>query len=87
MTTKEYQDADRCEWDPKKGEPAVIRGKVRVGCLNEATLVVGHNGRWFLCDSCAKLPAFNRFKVRSTIVRIHGEGEFFESLKHKIGPK
>lgn len=56
---------DECEWNPEKsrakyyGEP----------CPNEATTIVGADGRWRLCDFCAALPAFKRFRSRIPIRR------------------
>lgn len=51
---------ERCEYNPKAG-------RARLGdedaCSNEATLCVGHKGLWRLCQRCAALPQFNRFKV------------------------
>lgn len=59
-----------CEWDPERNQLALEAtcrdGRLRLGCPNEATVSVGHNGIWLwhLCKSCAALPRFKRFKVR-----------------------
>ncbi len=47
-----------CEWDPERSVPAEhIPGQRNSykGCLNAATLTVGANGQWHLCESCASL--------------------------------
>lgn len=44
-----------CEYDP--------------GCENEATMSVGANGQWRLCDICAALPQFARFRKRKPLRR------------------
>lgn len=50
----------QCEWDPDKGKAAFV-GE---GCMKPATTVVGRGKNWHLCDSCAALPRFARYKVR-----------------------
>lgn len=50
----------KCEWNPEKNEAA----KTSDGCQNEATWRVGSNGEWLLCEKCAALPEFERFRVR-----------------------
>lgn len=62
----------RCEWDPTRNEPARVRGWKagdREGCPNEATVSVGRDGMWRLCESCAALPAFDRFTSRRPLVK------------------
>jgi hypothetical protein len=49
----------RCEWDPEAGQGR-YEGE---GCPNPATVAVRHQGIWRLCDSCAALPRFKRYKV------------------------
>lgn len=50
---------ERCEWDPE-----AHRGRYEgEGCPNPSTVSVGHQGIWHLCDSCAALPRFKRYKV------------------------
>lgn len=57
---------ERCDWNPKRHD--VAYEPAREGdCPNEATVIVGGNGRWHLCDSCAALPEFSRFKARTRI--------------------
>ena len=63
---------DRCEWDPERNVPAdyipVGAGMVDyLGCPNDATLVVGADGKWRLCAECAALPRFKRFRKRVPI--------------------
>lgn len=38
-----------------------------MGCNNEATVSVGHEGKWHLCDRCAALPHFKRYRVRKPL--------------------
>ncbi len=54
-----------CEWNPELDQPATRLGEVVTGCPNEATVVVGANGQYHLCESCSKLPRFKRFSKRS----------------------
>lgn len=56
-----YQTANPCEWDPARDAPALGDG---TGCPNEATISVGAAGEWHLCERCASLPRFGRFRVR-----------------------
>lgn len=49
-----------CEWNPEAGRGS-YEGE---GCPNPAAVSVGHQGSWHLCDSCAALPRFKRYKVR-----------------------
>lgn len=53
--------ADRCEWNPRDGCAAIGDD----GCKNEAKVSVGANGFWHLCEDCAELPFFRRFKKRT----------------------
>jgi hypothetical protein len=52
--------SERCEWDPDRDSAA----EESDGCRNEATLSVGADGNWHLCESCAALPAFDRYRKR-----------------------
>lgn len=55
-----------CEWEPCLDQPASeIEGLAdsRIGCPNEAVVVLGARGDWHLCASCAELPAFRKFRV------------------------
>ena len=47
-----------CEWDPERNRPS-YRGEDSHAV---AVLVVGGKGQWHLCESCADLPKFRRFK-------------------------
>jgi hypothetical protein len=51
---------ERCEWDPVRDSAA----EEADGCPNEATLSVGADGNWHLCESCAALPEFDCFRKR-----------------------
>ena len=56
---------DGCEFDPVRGEAAFD------GDSHNATVpavwIVGGNGQWRLCDSCAALPRFAKFRKRQRI--------------------
>jgi hypothetical protein len=62
-----------CEWDPVRGEPANYfdHGEwvEHLGCDNQSTLSVGANGKWHLCESCAALPEFKRYRKRVSLKR------------------
>lgn len=57
---KAHVNADLCEWDPVKGA-AAIDGE-ETACKNYVSFVVGRDGNFRLCEMCAELPAFKRFK-------------------------
>jgi hypothetical protein len=42
-------------------------------CFNKATHVVGHDGKWHLCESCAALPEFNKYRVKRRVWNKYGE--------------
>ena len=50
--------SDTCEYNPETKLPAFEGGP----CYHRATVCAGANGRWHLCDCCAKLPEFKRLK-------------------------
>lgn len=50
--------SERCEWNPDECRAAYEDD----GCRNEATLCVGANGAWHLCDECSMHPMFARLK-------------------------
>lgn len=52
---------ERCEWNP-----TASRGRYEneAECSNNATICVGQNGKWHLCESCSKLPVFKRLKKK-----------------------
>lgn len=54
---------ERCDWNPQKRD-AATEPAAPGDCPNEATVIVGANGYWQLCESCAALPDFSRFKFR-----------------------
>lgn len=58
---------DGCEWDPVGARPA--RTSDDHYEQTPADLIVGADGAWRLCSSCAALPVFGRYRVRRPIVR------------------
>ena len=54
-----------CEWDPETKDAAYTGA----GCTNEATVCVGAQGNWHLCDECAALPEFKRFRKRTPLTK------------------
>lgn len=56
---------DPCEWNPTRNAPATTAE----GCPNQADLIVGADGKWRLCFSCAHLPRFKSLRKRVPIVR------------------
>lgn len=55
---------DPCEYNPETKQAAYwseVHGA--------AEWIVGHNGRWRLCDACAQLPEFKRLRARTRIQR------------------
>jgi hypothetical protein len=57
---------DGCEWTPGADRPAwSVDEHTRTV---RAAVLLGANGEWRLCESCAALPRFKRFRVRRAIV-------------------
>lgn len=56
---------DGCEWNPEEGRAAYDADKHYR--KNRATVIVGADGDWRLCASCAELPEFKRFRRRKRI--------------------
>ena len=56
---------DGCEWNPTE-ERASWSGDVHFDAT-PAAVIVGADGQWRLCESCAALPHFARFKSRKPI--------------------
>lgn len=69
-----------CEWDPERGMPATELHETRwvddrmervlverCGCPNEAAIILGADGQWRLCASCAELSRFRRYRVARVI--------------------
>jgi hypothetical protein len=52
-----------CEWDPVRGLPATDEEPAHA----EATVSVGADGTWHLCDACAALPRFKGYRSRRPI--------------------
>lgn len=55
-----------CEWNPDRNKP-LYWDKHRQSHA-EAEVVVGADGQWHLCASCAALPRFKRYRRRKDIV-------------------
>ena len=67
-----------CEWDPANKRPAQGHYDDRTrewtnyeGCRNPAEILVGAKGQWRLCQHCAVLPEFRRFRKRRRIEQRH----------------
>ena len=68
---------DLCEWWPEQNRPAELhssdphdsrkRNDTHVGCQNPAEVLLGADGMCRLCESCAALPNFKRFRSRKRI--------------------
>lgn len=58
---------DGCEWNPGGDRPAYDGDAHHLEA--RAEVIVGADGQWRLCGSCARLPRFARFRVRKAIVR------------------
>lgn len=54
---------ERCEYDPAR-QAAAYEGE---GCANVTSVCLGTGGKWHLCASCAALPEFNRYRVRTPL--------------------
>ena len=54
-----------CEWNPTLKEAALCGSDKRdTDCSKEATLIVGADGLWHICEACASMPEFRRFRAR-----------------------
>jgi hypothetical protein len=62
---------DGCEWSPGDNRPAWTID--RHHRETPATIIVGADGQWRLCDACAALPRFRRYRTRKKIDREHFE--------------
>ena len=56
-----------CEWDPEHSKPGYTGQGVHIGCQNPATWSIGKYPNWHLCDSCAALPEFKRYRKRERL--------------------
>jgi hypothetical protein len=54
-----------CEWNPAENRPA-FEGDPSHG---EAVMMVGVDGKWHLCASCASSETFKRYRVRRPLTR------------------
>ena len=57
-----WANHDGCEYNPETKEPSCDTDDHFRGVL--ASWVVGANGKWRLCDDCARLPEFRRLRKR-----------------------
>jgi hypothetical protein len=59
-----------CDWNPKENKPSeYITGSYGPtnGCQNETTVRIGSKKVWHLCDSCAALPVFKKYRSRKKL--------------------
>jgi hypothetical protein len=56
---------ETCEWNPATNGPANLRETGN--CTNQATVSVSSN--FHLCERCAALPKFKRFKKWCLVAR------------------
>jgi hypothetical protein len=59
--------AEACEWDPVHDRPAAHVVADDPTQHAEAVWSVGVRPSWHLCESCAALPRFKRFRRRSRL--------------------
>lgn len=59
---------ETCEWNPVEKRGAYT-GNDSGACKRVARICVGASGTWHLCETCAALPEFKRFKAREPLVR------------------
>jgi hypothetical protein len=58
--------ATACEWNPTSNREANTRDALH----GPATVLVGKNGEWRLCEACAKLPRFDTYKRRMALTEV-----------------
>lgn len=58
---------DGCEWSPTRGEAAYSDDPHWLDRSVKAAWIVGAGGKWRLCEGCAALPEFKRFRSRVRI--------------------
>lgn len=56
---------DGCEWCPEDDRPAHTDDKHHNE--HQATILLGTNGKWRLCEACSRLPRFARLRKRVPI--------------------
>lgn len=54
-----------CEWNPSEHRPAFEGDPIH----GEAVWSVGVDGKWHLCERCAALPEFSRYRNRRRLTR------------------
>lgn len=55
-----------CEYNPETKSPA-CDPPLPGDCKNEATTVLGAKGHWHVCNLCASLPEFRKFRSRMPV--------------------
>jgi hypothetical protein len=55
---------ERCEYNPVTKKPS-LDPPAEGDCQNEATIIVGAMGQWYLYLACAMRPEFGKFKQKS----------------------
>lgn len=58
--------ADLCEWNPVTHN-AATSPPAPGDCPNEASVCVGSGISWHLCESCAELPEFSKYRRREPL--------------------
>lgn len=56
-----------CEWNPEAG---AVKKTPDEPCRNDATVAVGSNGKHRLCDDCAGLAVFDRYRSRTPLANV-----------------
>lgn len=57
---------ERCEWNPVHHCAALDPPRTD-DCQNVTSVCLGAGGKWHVCETCAKDPAFNRYKKRTPL--------------------
>ena len=58
-------ERDGCEWSPEDDRPALSSDVHHQ--TTPAMFIIGADGQWRLCSSCAVLPRFKRFRTKRII--------------------
>lgn len=65
-----YAGADeRCEYNPKFQRPSTDPPS-EGDCPNRSAICLGHEGKWHVCESCAALPEFNKYRKRRPVKHV-----------------
>jgi hypothetical protein len=52
-----------CEWNPAENQEAYTTDKPHANAIWQ----IGTNTTWHLCDQCARLPRFRKYKKRDLL--------------------